>query len=180
MIHDLRYISGWLGDAWSNPFRDLHGNQRRPAVVIDASLARCSKELKIQLEEYMNEGDEFWQKEGMENETYIVWKKPEGNPRSMNNPNWEERKDAAEPYCRVISLKMITHETTSYEIYPRTESGFLRNLHEDESQWIQIVNAHMQSTFCKMPGVMCASCGCRIRMPSKTQTYPPTSQRHLK
>jgi hypothetical protein len=180
MIRDLTYIRAWLGDAWSNPFRDLEGNQRRPAVVIDASLAECSKFLKIQLEEYMNEGDEFWQKEGMENETYIVWKKPEGHPRSMNNPNWEERKDAAEPYCRVISLKMITQETTSYEIYPRTESGFLRDFRENESQWIKIVNGHMKSTFSKMHGVMCASCGCRIRMPCKTQTYPPTSQRHLK
>ncbi len=180
MIHDLRYIRGWLGDAWSNPFRDLQGNRRIQPLVIDESLAECSKFLKIQLEEYMNEGDEFWQKEGMENETYIVWKKPEGHHRSMNNPNWEERKDADEPYCRVISLKMITEEKTSYEIYPRTESGFLRDFHQDKSQWIQIVNGRMQGTFSKMHGVMCASCGCRIRMPSKTQTYPPTSQRHLK
>ncbi len=110
----------------------------------------------------MNEGDEFWQKEGMENETYIVWKKPEGHPRSMNNPNWEEE-DPDEPYCRVISLKMITQETTLYEIYPQTESDFFRDLPENESQWIQIVNGHMQSTYSKMHGVMCASCGCRIR-----------------
>jgi hypothetical protein len=120
MTRGLTHITGWLGDAWSNPFRDLDGNQRRPAVVIDESLALCSEYLKIQLEEYMDEGDEFWQKEGMQNETYVVWKKPEGpegHVYRMSNPNWNEE-DPDEPYCRVISLKMITQETTSYEIYP--------------------------------------------------------------
>ena len=179
MICDITNIRAWLGDAWSNPFRDLEGNQRRPAVVIDASLAECFDYLKIQLEEYMNEGDEFWQKEGMENETYVVWEKPEGHDHRMSNPNWEEE-DPDEPYCRVISLRMIAEQKTLYEIYPRTERDFFRDLHQDESQWIQIVNRHMQSTFFKMHGIMCASCGCPVMLPSKTQTYPPTSQRHLK
>ena len=108
------------------------------------------------------EGDSIWMNEEKLNHTFeIIW-----------------IREDKELGCELsVSQDPNFHHYEMYKVY--CEKHILESkIKKFSDEWKRIVP--QQQTAIPTCHRMCSSCGCRIRIPTKTQTYPPTSQRHLK